>query len=401
MSGQDSGSKTEPATPKRLRDARKRGEVPKSRDVTSTLGLALMMVLTGLACENSARRLAQLSLDTLAFHRLPFSNQLQQVGMEAVQVLIDLSALFLLPVAVFGLLVEFLQAGPVFSTEKLVPRLSHLDPVAGVKKMCSVDNVIEVLKSIAKTLVLFTVGYLIISSAIDRMVLLPGSSPFALIEAATALTVRLFGWTLGIFLLVMVLDSAYQHHAFARRMKMSVRDIRQEHKDSEGDPTTRGQRRQMHQDFAQNGANEAAANATVLVVNPTHVAIAIHYDRETSPVPRVTAKAEDEVARAMRDAAARHHVPVLRNVRLARTLLTLVDEGDYVPRDLFDVLAEVIAWATRTHQEVRAQQGEGHSDLRSDSRWPDSPGEDLTVYPLGPPLASRSAAGQAPDPASG
>ncbi len=399
MSQDDSGDKTEPGTPKRLRDARRKGDVPKSRDITNTMGLAFTMVLIGLACEDSTRRVANLTLDALMFHQQTFDVHLQQLGPEAIHLLLRLSALVLLPIALFGLLVEFLQAGPVFAMEKVLPKMSHLDPVAGVGKMASLDNVVEVFKSIGKTLILFTIGYLVISSTIERILWLPTGSPLLLVEATTSLAIKLFGWTLGIFLVIMALDAGYQQHAFAKKMKMSIRDIRQEHKDSEGDPMIKGQRRQMHQEFAQQGATEAAANASVLIVNPTHVAIAIHYDKENLPVPKVMAKGEDGVARAMRDAAARHHVPVLRNVRLARTLLAQVDEGDFVPRSLFDIIAEVITWATRIRQEVLAQQGQGGFQETLDPPARHTPGEDLTDYPLGSPVSlfGTGPAGDSPE----
>ena len=376
---QDSGNKTEKATPKSLRDARKRGEIPKSKEITSTLGLAFTMVLFWLAFADSAERLAGLLIDVITLHDNPFDETLMTLGGSALKTLLILSGLVLLPVAGFGMLVEYLQTGPIFAMEKVKPKMSNLDPVQGVKRMFSMDNFVEVIKSIVKTALLFLIGYLVIRSLLHQIVLLPDSEPGTLVSAVFALAIRLFGWTLGLFLLVTALDLSYQHYSFAKRMRMSMRDIRQEHKDSEGDPQMKGQRTQLHKEWAQEGATQAAGDATVLLVNPTHVAIAITYDKETTPIPMVTAKGEYDTARAMRDAANEAHVPVLRNELLARTLLADVDEGDFVPRELFDVVAGVILWATQTRALISQQQ---HGPLHSDTPPPgDPPGEDLTSYP--------------------
>lgn len=380
MAKDDSGDKTENATPKRLRDARKRGDVAKSKDLTSTLGLAFTMALFALAMSASMTRVARLVDDSLGAPGRDFTVALGEIGGESISVLLVLSAIVLLPIAAFGLLVEFLQAGPVFALEKVKPNLENLDPVSGAKKMFSLDNFVEVLKSIGKTAILFVVVYLVCADLMDELAWLPANGPGALVDATRDLLVRLFGWTLGIFLLIMALDASYQQYSYAKKMRMSIRDIRQEGKDSEGDPMVKGQRRQMHKEFAEESASEAARSATVLVVNPTHVAVAILYDAEEQPVPLVTAKAEDEVALAMRKAAAQRHVPVLRSERLARTLLADVDEGDLVPRALFDAVAEVILWAKATSENIARDRGETPLWTPVEPAGP-PPGEDLTEYP--------------------
>ncbi len=397
---QDSGNKTEKATPKSLRDARKRGEIPKSKEITSTLGLAFTMVLFWLAFADSAERLAELLIDVISLQEEPFSESLVTLGDSALKTLLALSALVLLPVAGFGMILEYLQTGPVFAMEKVKPKMSNLDPVQGVKRMFSMDNFIEVIKSIVKTALLFAIGYFVISSLLNQIILLPGSEPGTLVSAVFALAVQLFGWTVGLFLLITALDLSYQHYSFAKRMKMSMRDIRQEHKDSEGDPMIKGQRTQLHKEWAQESATQAAGDATVLLVNPTHIAIAITYDKETTPIPLVSAKGEHEIARAMRDAANQAHVPVLRNELLARTLLADVDEGDLIPRELFDVVASVILWATQTRSIITQQQhGPSYFDIRPSN---EPPGEDLTSYPNGvSPLTVNSIQSETSEPADG
>ena len=215
--------------------------------------------------------------------------------------------------------------------EKLKPKLEHLNPVEGVKRMFSMDNLVEVLKAVLKTALLLLIGWLVVQAALPQIVGLARSpeQPVQVIGALMwDLTVQAVAWTLGTFALVSLLDAAYQRHSFIKKMRMSLRDIRQEMKESEGDPHIKQQRKQAHQEWSQRNAAQAARTANVLVVNPTHVAIAIDYDRETAPVPSIAAKGEDFVARAMREAAEEAGVPIVRNVPLARDLLARGEIGE-------------------------------------------------------------------------
>ena len=379
-SDQNTGEKTEPATPKRLRDARKRGDVAKSRDMSSTLGLAFITVLIIFSLGESIERLTSLSINAINYRDLPFEVLLLELSREAIRAFLIISAIILLPVALFGLLIEFLQTGPIFALDKVQPKLSNLDPAAGIKKMFSMDNFVELIKTLAKTFILAVIAWFSIKAALGELAHLPASEPLLIIDAVVSMMIRLFGWTLGVFLAITALDMAYQHHAYAKKMRMSIADIKKEHKDNEGDPLLKGQRRQLQQEWSQESANQSARSASVLVVNPTHIAIAIRYDKEELPIPIVTAKAQDENARAMRDAANDAFVPVLRNQQLARQLLNDVDEGDAVPRALFDLVAEIILWARQTQEKLNphSQWLSGHTKSATPVQ---APGEDLSVYP--------------------
>lgn len=378
----DSGEKTENATPKRLRDARKKGDVPKSKELTNTIGLAFLLALLWFTFAHNLAQLSELLTHSLSVPTGPFDAALSTLGNEAVSVFINLSVIALVPITMFGLIVEFLQVGPLFALDKVMPKLSNLSLASGIQRMFSTDNFLEVVKAISKTAILFTIAYFVLRQNLAELMLIPGAQTITIVAAIKTILFRLLLWTLGIFLAIMVLDFSYQHYAFAKKMRMSMRDIKQEQKTSEGDPTIKNQRKQMHQEFSQESASEAARSATALVVNPTHVAIAIYYDKEDSPVPIVSAKGEDSIARDMRDAANENHVPVLRNELLARTLLARVDEGDVVPRELFDIVAEVILWANKTSAIVERELGlsPAYSDLEEP---PIPPGENLTAYPDG------------------
>jgi type III secretion YscU/HrpY family protein len=390
----DGGDKTEKPTPKRLEDARKKGDVSKSREVTSTLGLVVWLALGALVAGYAAARIGALFEALFAtigqgWESTGYAGAVRALGGQALEGALLLVAMLLLPAAAVGLLSDFLQAGPVLSFEKMKPKLDHLNPVEGVKRMFTLDNLIEVVKAVAKTALLFLIGWLVVKSALPQIVALartPSLPPQAIGALLWDLSLKLLAWTVAIFALVALLDAAYQRYSFTKKMRMSLRDIKQEMKESEGDPYIKQQRRQAHQEWSQRNAAQAARNANVLVVNPTHVAIAIDYERETTPVPTIAAKGEDHVARAMREAAEEAGVPIVRNVPLARDLLARGEVGEIVPADLFEIIAETILWAREVRRHVDAQRRGDHESPTSPpaGRRIAAPGEDLTHYPHTP-----------------
>ncbi|MGD8914738.1 MAG: type III secretion system export apparatus subunit SctU [Candidatus Thiodiazotropha sp.] len=373
----NSGDKTEKPTPKRLKDARKKGDVSKSKDITSTAIMILWIVLFAASLLYIIDRLAGLLTNTLIATGLPYnlSYAISNIGYDAFITLLQVSSLLVIPVVLFGLLVEFLQTGPIMTLEKIKPKMEHMNPASGIKRMFSIDNLVEVVKSIIKTILLFAIGWLVLQPFLPHLVKLPNSMSVYIGETLLDILLLLFLWTVGVFSIIAILDAGYQRFSYLKKLRMSMRDIKQEHKENEGDPLIKQQRRQAHQEWSQQSALSAARSANVLVVNPIHLAIALDYDRETIPVPTVSAKGEEHIARAMRDAAKEAYVPILRNEELARTLYTDIKEGDTVPNELFDIVAEVILWAKQVKQQIDGEP----IDKSFESFEP--PGEDLTLYP--------------------
>ncbi|HTP70661.1 MAG TPA: type III secretion system export apparatus subunit SctU [Burkholderiaceae bacterium] len=392
----DGGDKTEQPTQKKLDDARKKGDVSKSKEVTSTVVLIVWLGLGAMVVSYAGLRFAAL-WDMLfatvgqGWEQTGFTGAARDLGAKAAELAVMLVAMCLVPVAAVGTLVDFLQIGPVLAFDKIKPNLEHMNPVEGFKRMFSMDNLIEVVKSLAKTALLFTVGWLLVKSSLPQIVMLARSadlSPQAIGGLLWALTLKLMAWTVALFALLSLLDVAYQRYSFTKKMRMSMRDIKQEMKESEGDPYIKGQRRQLAQEWSQRNAASAARNANVVVVNPTHIAIAIDYDRELNPVPTIAAKGEDHVARAMRQAAEEAGVPIVRNIPLARDLLKRAEIGEIIPADLFDIIAEVILWAREVRAEVEAQRN-NEAGADASRRRLAAPGEDLTRYPETPWNRSR------------
>jgi type III secretion protein U len=381
----DGGDKTEQPTPKKLRDARKQGQVWKSKEATSTLVLLIWLVLGGATAALAGARLQGLLGAALQSLDGDFVTALRNIGWLAAQTLLLLTALALVPVMLVGVLAEFLQVGPVLAWSRMKPSLDKLNPAEGLKRMFSMDNLVEVLKALGKTAILLAIGWVVLRGSLPRLASLAGASPGVIAplleQSLWQVTARLVGTALAVFAGVAVLDAAWQRHSFMKKMRMSRRDIRDEHKQNEGDPYVKQQRRQVHQEWSQRNAAQAARQADVLVVNPTHVAIALDYDHENHGVPTISAKGEDEVARAMREAAEDAGVPIVRNVALARELLASAEVGATVPRHLFDIVAEVILWAREVREEIERQRRGDAAPAATRQRLAHPPGEDATRYP--------------------
>lgn len=394
MADSDNGDKTEQPTQRRLDDQRKKGHVSKSREVTSTVVLAVFLVLLLALSGLAASRLAQLFdlLFSLLVERREggFAAAAARLVGPSGELVLMLSAAILLPLAAVGLLVEFLQVGAVLSFERLAPSLEKLNPAEGLKRMFSLDNLIEVLASLFKTALLLAIGWLVFRSLLPATLAMAEDSVGVVHrfgDLTRHVTGLLVGATVAVFGLVAVIDALYRRWSYLKKLRMSRHDLKQEAKESEGDPMVKQQRRRAAQEWSHSSATQSARQASVLVVNPTHVAIAIVYDRDQTPVPMLSAKGEDDLALAMRRAAEESGVPILRNIPLARDLLARGEVGDVVPADLFEVIAELILWAREVRVELEQRRDPiGQAYAAADAcastkrRRSHPPGVDLSRY---------------------
>jgi type III secretion protein U len=384
---ESSGDKTEKPTPKRLLDARKKGDIPKSRDLGTTVTLLVWLGLFAAIARPAAQRLQALSEQLFValaqgWDAGGFILVARSMGGAALECLLWISLVLLVPVAAAGLLTDFLQVGAVWALEKITPKMEHLNPAAGIKRMFSMDSLVELVKNILKSALLLALAWLLVRNSLPQWLGLARQSSEDARPVAAMLwdaSWRLAAWSIAAFVVVALLDALWQRHSFTKKLRMSLRDIKQEYKDNEGDPIIKQQRRQAHAEWAQQNSSQAARTANALVVNPTHVAIAIDYDRERCPVPLIAAKGEGDVAAPMRAAAEESGVPIVRNVPLARDLLARAEVGEAIPPDLFDIIAEVILWAAEAREAMKheADAAPGAA-ARSASAQP--PGEDLTRY---------------------
>ncbi len=355
MASKDQGAdKTEKPTPKRIRDARKEGNVSKSRELTATVLTLGWLVGGWLLMGFMYGRLQELFDQSLKAMQLPFRQALIETAGIAFQTLLWLS-LPLLAMALFlGVVVEFLQVGPIATMKKLAPNLEKLNPVEGIKKMFSMDNLVELVKSILKSAALLGIGAYVLWKMMPDLLLLPYGPPAQMGSAAWHAITRIVIWTIVVFFFVSALDVWYQKFSYMKQLRMSRRDIRQEVKENEGDPYIKSRRRQLHQEWAQQNMLSAVRGANVVVTNPTHIAVALQYEMGVTDLPVVVAKGEGDLAEQIKQAAEEAGVPILQNVPLARGLNEKVALDEYVDSEFFDAVAEVLYWA----ENVRRERGE-------------------------------------------
>jgi type III secretion protein U len=341
----DSGDRTEKPTAKRLKDARKEGDVHKSKELTSTVLVLVWLVAAWLLTPSYYRRLDGLFSLTFDAMQQPWETAVRSVFFASVEALMWLSVPVMMGAALIGLFVEYLQVGSVFAPKRVKPDLAKLNPAEGIKKMFSQENLVEVLKSIFKTAAMTTIFVLVLFSLLPDYVKLPLGQPPDIGSAHWAGMLRIGIWTVFVFFFVSALDAFYQRHAFIKRLRMSRRDIRQELKENEGDPYIKSRRRQLHQEWAQQNMLQSVRRSTVVVTNPTHIAVALTYEPGETDLPVVTAKGEDHEADLIRKAAEEAGVPIMQNVALARGLNEKIEIDDYISSDFFQAVAEVLRWA--------------------------------------------------------
>ena len=353
MAEKDKGAdKTEQPTPKKIKDARKEGNVAKSKELTSTVLVLGWLVggwmLMGFMYDKM-RTLFDLSIRMIG---QPFEVGVREVGHTAFDTLLWLS-LPLLALALFlGVLVEFLQVGPIATIKKITPKLDKLNPAEGIKKMFSMDNLVELVKSIVKSAALIFIGGFVLWGMLPALLRLPSSPPAAIGSAIWYALLRIGIWTIFVFFFVSVLDAWYQKFSYTKQLRMSRRDIRQEVKENEGDPYIKQRRRQLHQEWSQQNMLSAVRGSNVVVTNPTHIAIALQYEHGVDDLPVVVAKGEDGIAELIKKTAEESGVPVLQNIELARGLHAQVELDNYIGSEFFEAVAEVLHWAEGMRRNV-------------------------------------------------
>jgi flagellar biosynthesis protein FlhB len=341
-------NRSEKATPFKLKEARERGVVAKSTELTSAVLILLCAAVVYVSGQGLIGR--QLHLDAALLsraHMLEFSESGASAWLSVVfmQTLELLAPLFV-ALIVGALLSGFLQAGPVFSFQPLQPDFDRVNPVSGFKKFLSVRLVFETIKNILKLAIL---GYAIVS-------IVQGLLPFALGLSQT--DPHAFGrlgldvllgvvFKLAIILIaIAALDAGYVRWDYRRKMMMSRRELKEEAKRREGDPKIKARIRELQKEMRKRSrALKRVPDADVLITNPQHLAVALAYDTDTMSAPQVIAKGAGEIALHMRLLARRHRIPIVQNRPLARALFLQADLDHAIPNHAYRAVARVLAWA--------------------------------------------------------
>lgn len=352
------GEKTEKATPKKLRDARKKGQLAKSQDLPSAFTFVASIAVVLMMSDVMYHQLAQFLVNTFSLvNNQDLGVTITNSYTQSIAVIFAVSIPSLLFVSLVGVIINFLAVGPVFAVEVFKFDIKKFNPVDNLKAKFKMKTVIEILKSCVKIAIAAYIVYDVMYSSIPvlvKTVSMPISGALLVFNAFLVEVIIKIGL---FFLVIAVADFIYQKHTFAKEMKMEKFEVKQEYKNSEGDPQIKGKRKQIAQEIAyQEGPAVAVQKAQAVVTNPTHLAIAIGYEQEVDAAPYILLMGKDYLAEQMIKLAEKYNVPVMRNITLAHRLWDDGDVYEFVPEDTYEPIAEILRWVKTLKDEENGSQ---------------------------------------------
>ncbi len=345
------GEKTEEPTAKKKQDTRKEGKVPKSKELSSGVELiALFLILkfwVGHMGENFMKLFSEIYEKIPAYTtywngRIVREDYKILINNVYVKLLVQLLPFFVVGI-VIAVGVNMLQFKFQISTKPLKPKFSKLNPISGMKRMFSKDKIVELIKSIAKIILIMFMVYTTVKDDWVYLVKFYGMPLNQAIEAIGNIVINLGLKISLVFMIVAFVDLIYQRRKFNNDIKMTKQEVKDEYKNAEGDPQIKGKIRSKMREASQRRMMQDVPKADVVITNPTHFAVAIKYDASTGSAPIVLAKGADYVAQKIKEIARENQVEIVENKPLARMLYANVDVGQEVPPELYQAVAEVLA----------------------------------------------------------
>lgn len=351
----DDSQKTEDPTPKKLEEARKRGQVALSREVNNWVMLfagTLVLIAFSGPMMRALSDVMQLYIEqSYALPSMPGGwSIIVGEGVKKVILILLVPLLILMLAAFFA---PFLQIGPLFAPEVIKPDWSKVSIFKGFGRLFSMRAIVELLKGVLKIGVIGAVGTIIIYPYLDKFEHLIDMPMGAVVIELRTLVVKMMLGILVVLLLIAVIDLAYQRFEYNKKMRMSRQEIKDEYKQSEGDPHIKAKLRQLRVERARRRMMQSVPSADVVITNPTHYAIALKYDPDEQPAPIVVAKGVDEIALRIREVAKEHDIVLYENKPLARALYDVVEIDEMIPTEHFQAVAEVISYVFKLKGKLR------------------------------------------------
>ncbi|MGK5054526.1 flagellar biosynthesis protein FlhB [Janthinobacterium sp. RB2P8] len=386
MSEDSDAEKTEAASPKRLEQAREEGDVPRSREVATFTVLMASGCCLWFAGDAIVRRLTAVMVSGLTLDREQILNpdaMMLRIGYDVGSVLLTCLP-YALAIMLVALASPVLVGGWLFSSKAFTPNFGKLNPIRGLGNMFSKNALVELLKAIAKTIVVGVVAWMVMQHQKDAVLGLSVESLRAGSAHLISLLITAFLMIVGALGLIAAIDGPYQMWHYANKMKMSLQEVKQESKESDGNPQIKAKIRQMQHEMSRRRMMADVPTADVVVTNPTHYAVALKYGENSRGAPQVVAKGIDEVAAKIRELAGEHKVAILEAPALARALYKHTDIGDEIPEALYGAVAEVLAYVFQLRS-----YGSGHGQRPDKPKKLDVPPE---LDPLDPASQIKAAA---------
>ncbi|QGH36992.1 flagellar biosynthesis protein FlhB [Gracilibacillus salitolerans] len=348
------GEKTEKATPKKRLDARKKGQVAKSQDVNTAILLFFVFIILMVTGDLLKRTMTDMYSKSFTeyIHQDLTEEELFNMLLDVLsQISIAIAPIMLIAI-VAGLASNFMQIGFLYTTEPLKMKLNKIDPIQGAKRIFSARALVELVKSLLKIVVVGVITFSIIWINRDEMMMLVDKEVNGALAFFGQMTIQM-GVAAAIGLLIIsVIDYAYQKYDFEKQNRMSKNDVKDEHKNIEGDPLIKSKIKEKQRQMAMQRMMSEVPNADVVITNPTHYAIAIKYDESKADAPYVVAKGVDFVAMRIKDIARNHDVMTVENRPLARALYDQVEIDEIISEEFFQAVAEILAYVYRIQKKI-------------------------------------------------
>ncbi|MBI2252358.1 MAG: flagellar biosynthesis protein FlhB [Armatimonadetes bacterium] len=342
----DDSDKTEEPTEHKLQEARKKGQIFKSQDIISTL----MLLATSCALLVFGKNIYRLLADfTYSLWRLiPDYKQEGRPLFADGLLLVVLLAKILLPILLVGFIMAFIaniaQIKFIFSTEPMNPKLSKINPIEGFKRIFSIKSLVELLKQLAKLSVVGWVAYKVVKSEINLFQYAVMWDINQTTHYLKGVIIKIIAYIAAAMAVIAIIDYIFQRHQYLKQMKMSIQELKDEYKDTEGNPQVKAKIRQLMRQGAMARMMEEVPDATAILTNPTHLAVALKYSQGATEAPIVVAKGERLVAVQIKVIAEDHDIPIVENVELAKALFKSCEIGQTIPVELYKAVAEVLAY---------------------------------------------------------
>ncbi|MBW2569462.1 MAG: flagellar biosynthesis protein FlhB, partial [Deltaproteobacteria bacterium] len=338
--------KTERASPKKREKARKKGQVAKSREVASVAVLLASLAFFWFGSSDMFDKMMALTrwLITESSQFNVDCNNIQSLSSGIVYKIFGILFPLFFSAFFMALLANYAQVGFVLSSESVQPKLSKIDPIKGFQKLFSIKGLVELAKNIFKILLIGFVVYLTIKGEIDNFIPLMDQSVWGILIYIGEVSFKIILKVCLALIILAVLDYIYQKWEFEKNLKMSKQEVKDEFKQTEGDPLVKATIKRLQRDAARKRMMASVPGADVVITNPTHLAVALCYDQTSASAPKVVAKGAGFIAENIKDIARKNNVSIVENKPLARVLYKNVDVDEMIPADLYRAVAEVLAF---------------------------------------------------------
>lgn len=352
------GEKTEPATSKKLSDARSEGQVCKSKELDQAATLVVLFLMLKMMVSFMGSNFLQIFHDI--YNKIPETVSAREINavvimsymQQAVLTSVKLAGPFFAAGVVVAFLINIVQVKWKVSTKPLKPKPDKFNPINGFKRMFSKDSLFELVKSIAKIALISIIAYTALKSHLDEIFLMYNITLQQAVAEIGTLVIDV-GYRISlVYCIIGAVDYIYQKHKFNEDMKMTKQEVKDEMKNSEGDPQIKSKQRQRMQEASRRRMMQAVPQADVVITNPTHYAVALKYDAGTGTAPVLVAKGADLVAQRIKEIARENHVEIVENKPLARMIYTNVEIGREIPPELYQAVAEILAAVYRAQNRV-------------------------------------------------